>query len=90
MNSEDVNEVIREEIESLFSEGKKLEITFTKANGERRILKCVNTPDVVGVDFEYKSSEKTPSDVTKSVWDIENDGWRSFKWESVIGFNELV
>jgi len=85
-----VNNFIREEIEYLLDNKKALTIWFKKKDGEEREMKCVLSPDVIDESYEYKNSTAKTSTDVKSVWDIENNGWRSFRWDSLIGYKENV
>jgi WYL_2, Sm-like SH3 beta-barrel fold len=66
-----------------------IEVNFTKKDGNKRILKCTLRPDLlpstyVGEDVENeKNFHRTNPDVI-AAWDIENNGWRSFRIDSVI------
>jgi len=61
-------------------------VTFTKLNGDERVMKCTLLPEHVpnapttngDLVLESKgSSNNIP------VWDLDASGWRSFKVESV-------
>lgn len=56
-------------------------VTFTKTNGEERVMKCTLNEDVVP-PFEVKGTKKKNDDVV-SVWDLEKNAWRSFRVDSV-------
>tara|TARA_Y100001972_G_C7585241_1_gene293430 strand:- start:349 stop:618 length:270 start_codon:yes stop_codon:yes gene_type:complete len=68
-------------------------VEFTKVNGENRTMRCTlnaslgNMPEVPL--SESASAATTNEDVVK-VWDVEAEGWRSFKVESVNSFNTSV
>lgn len=61
-------------------------VTFTKVNGEERIMRCTLRGDVIpnastrngDVVVEGKTSSNNVS-----VWDVEANGWRSFRVNSV-------
>jgi len=60
-------------------------VTFTKVNGDERVMKCTlmieyvpNAPSTNGKMVLRESDTKTVS-----VWDIEANGWRSFKVDSI-------
>ena len=51
-------------------------VTFTKVNGDKRVLKCTLQETYLP---EYNSdSTRKKSDNVISVWDIESQEWRSF------------
>ena len=60
-------------------------VTFTKVNGEERVMKCTlmseyipNAPTNNGQVLLQESESKAVS-----VWDTEMNGWRSFRVDSV-------
>ena len=70
-------------------------VTFTKADGTERVMECTVLEEVLVDRFkinEDKPEESNFGAVPESnniaVWDIEKDGWRSFRMDSVksIGF----
>ena len=68
-------------------------VDFTKTNGEFRKLKCTLNPELLPFDVRNKVKEDEQKEDTKKynpdvvrVYDIENNGWRSFRYDSVITF----
>lgn len=65
-----------------------IEVSFTKVNGENRIMRCTLRPDLLPEDYaEHADREKefhasNPDTIT--VWDVQKGGWRSFHISSVI------
>jgi hypothetical protein len=61
-------------------------VTFTKKNGEKRVLNCTliadHLPAIEVKEGEEKTERKVNTDVL-SVWDLENEGWRSFRLDSL-------
>jgi len=57
-----------------------VEIVFTKKDGTERIMKCTlqekYLPETVGTG-------KPKNEDVLAVFDLENDGWRSFRWDSI-------
>jgi hypothetical protein len=60
-------------------------VTFTKVNGEERVMKCTLLPEFVpnaptnnGQVLLQESESKAIS-----VWDIQANGWRSFRVDNV-------
>jgi len=39
-------------------------------------------------DIEEAVQKKTPNPDVLAVWDVEAQGWRSFRYDSIIGFSE--
>ena len=62
-----------------------VDITFTKKDGSERIMKCTLLESKIPSDKMPKGTEKAKSDEVVPVFDIENDGWRSFRWDSISG-----
>ena len=63
-------------------------VTFIKKDGTQRLLRCTLKPDLLPqqTDIEEAVQKKTPNPDVLAVWDLENDGWRSFRYDSIIGF----
>jgi len=66
-------------------------ISFTKVNGTIRNMECTNNLDLIPEEFHPKQNEKTRNynENIVRVYDLENEGWRSFFADNVISF-ELV
>jgi len=58
-------------------------ITFIKKDGSERIMQCTLSESKIPSEFAPKGTEKTKSDEVLPVFDVENDGWRSFRWDSI-------
>lgn len=61
-------------------------VTFTKKDGNERIMKCTTDPVMILFkNAELLESKSTPrySDTALPVYDLEVDGWRSFRWDSI-------
>ena len=63
-------------------------VTFIKKDGTERKLRGTLKEDLLPAqtDLEEAVQKKTPNPDVLAVWDIENNGWRSFRYDSVIGF----
>jgi hypothetical protein len=75
-DKENLNELLRNNV---------VTVTFTKVNGEERIMKCTllsehipNAPKNNGTVVARQSSNDN-----LSVWDLDANGWRSFKVNNV-------
>lgn len=73
-----------------------LEVTFTKADGTERVMRCTLIEEYLPVhetntdnpiDFPESSRPFNP-DVVR-VWDTENNGWRSFRLDSVKSYRVI-
>lgn len=71
---------------------KIVEVKFLKKDGTERKLICTLKPDLLPAqtDLEEAVQKKTPNPDVLAVWDIENNGWRSFRYDSIIGFTETA
>ena len=58
-------------------------ITFIKKDGSERLMWCTLSESKIPSEFAPKGSEKAKSDEVLPVFDIENNGWRSFRWDSI-------
>jgi hypothetical protein len=61
-------------------------VTFTKKDGSERIMKC--TTDATYILFKdptvlESKNERTVSEEVMPVYDLESNGWRSFRWDSI-------
>ena len=72
-----------------------LEVTFTKVNGDRRVMTCTLQEQYLPKLDTDGSKDYTPNTESTacSVWDINANGWRSFRWanvETVRFINDVV
>ena len=70
------------DIETLLNE-KVAEVTFTKKDGERRVMKCTANLDLIPKEFHPADPDRNASDSVKQVFDMDKSAWRSFRWDSV-------
>jgi hypothetical protein len=66
-----------------------VEVTFTKMNGDKRVMTCTLQPSFLPEEVETEKTRKQNDDVL-SVWDIDANGWRSFRFDSVISYSPKV
>jgi len=66
-------------------------IVFIKKNGDRRYMRCTINLDMMASDAWPKTS-KTPAtyeeDLPIRVFDIDKQGWRSFKFDQIVSFGK--
>ena len=60
-----------------------MNVVFTKADGSERKLICTLSEDNIPADKKPKGNGTVKSDVVLPVFDMENNSWRSFRWDSV-------
>ena len=61
-------------------------VTFTKKDGTERVMKCTTNDSLIPQVIEESLTpkrEKKPNEEVMSVYDLEAEGWRSFRWDSV-------
>jgi hypothetical protein len=66
-----------------------VEITFTKVDGTSRTMKCTLKNTLIPESFDNyqeRSTTKKVSEYVLPVWDIENNGWRSFRIHNVTDY----
>jgi 2-C-methyl-D-erythritol 4-phosphate cytidylyltransferase len=64
-----------------------IEVTFTKVNGEKRIMRCTLDQKQIPQTIDYnhlkeQHARKENLDVI-AAWDVQANGWRSFRVDSV-------
>jgi hypothetical protein len=57
-------------------------ITFTKVNGETRVMPCTLKEDIIP-KVEHKGTKK-PNESVVSVWCLDKKEWRSFRLNNVV------
>ena len=65
--------------------GEILEVTFTKVNGDKRVMNCTLMEQIMPTTTEEKkdTTDKKVNEDILSVWDIDAKGWRSFRIKTV-------
>ena len=59
-------------------------VTFDKVDGTSRTMKCTLNDLHLPEQYKNKGSLLTETDKnTLSVWDLESNGWRSFRFDNV-------
>ena len=70
----------------------KMRVVFTKANEERREMICTLDPKIVPPpvsNAEGRRREKAFNEDALAVWDIDKEGWRSFRLDSLISYDVI-
>lgn len=81
MRNENFNRELQEELHK-----NVVTVTFTKVNGEQRVMPCTLDASRIPADNLPKNSTKKVNDDVCSVWAIDSNGWRSFRFDSVISY----
>lgn len=70
-------------------------VTFTKKDGTKRIMRCTTNLDMIPAE-KHPKGEKTVSEsaekkveTAKRVFDLDNQEWRSFRYDSVISVAQV-
>ena len=81
-------ELFREWMQSILKT-ERVNICFTKADGTERWLHCSLHPDLIPAEKLQKeeASTRKRSTEAQSVWDIDKNDWRSFRWDSIKEFS---
>lgn len=58
-------------------------VTFEKVDGSTRELHCTLIESKIAEEMKPKNSGRAQSDEVIAVFDVENRGWRSFRYDSV-------
>lgn len=82
----------KQDLKKLLEE-KVLQVTFTKLNGDQRIMTCTLEeslkPKATKDDPLSQKKVRETSDKTISVWDLKAQGWRSFRYDRVTAVEVL-
>lgn len=66
-------------------------VSFTKVNGERRDMRCtLNEAHLPPREENNKSQTRKENPAVQSVWDVDKQAWRSFRWENVIDNDDSI
>jgi hypothetical protein len=62
-----------------------VEVTFLKTDGTERVMKCTINPDYIEPNENGNKAYKARKQpvVAQPVWDVEENAWRSFRWDSI-------
>jgi len=63
-----------------------LSINFLKKDGSPRTMTCTLREDLIKPHVKTTDRVKKPNDEVVSVWDTENDAFRSFRISSLIDY----
>lgn len=76
----------REELKELLKNN-RCEVTFTKVNGEVRVMPCTlmesDLPAAATATTDAPSTEVKVNEETLSVWCLDKKSWRSFRVANV-------
>ena len=58
-------------------------VRFTKVNGDERTMKCTLLTEYLPNQTDIEDTTTRINDNVLAVWDVEANGWRSFRVDSV-------
>ena len=64
------------------------EVTFTKVNGDDRVMRCTLMPKYLPVQTDIE--EKTAHNNVVVVWDLKKEAWRSFRVDSIKSVSAII
>lgn len=65
-----------------------LEVHFKKKDGSVRRMVCTTHADVLGPSESTRSAPVFQNEIV-TVWDMEADAWRSFRFDSIVSVAQL-
>lgn len=63
-------------------------VHFTKKDGTNRVMRCTLLPEYIQDDRQLLQEDKparAENPDVMAVWDVEANGWRSFRIDSIMG-----
>ncbi len=66
------------------------QVTFTKKDGTVRVMNCTLNSSMIPAEIAEETTKRTKAENTsvQSVYDVEINGWRSFRWDSLTNFRD--
>ena len=81
--NEDLNTIFRTDLTNLLKEN-VCKVLFDKVDGTQREMICTLKPDLLPEGVEVKESKKKENLEVLAVYDLENNGWRSFRLDKLL------
>ena len=67
-----------------------LEVTFTKVNGDKRVMNCTLMECILPTNTSETKTDKKVNEDILSVWDVDAKGWRSFRMNAITQVRQIV
>lgn len=87
----EITEELKTEILAGLRAGEKT-VTFTKVNGDKRVMTCTLQegviPPATKTDPLSQKKVRAVNPEVQVVYDVEKDGWRSFRWDSLVAWKD--
>jgi len=58
-------------------------VTFTKKDGTERVMLCTLKEDKIVTEEKKTDRVKKENTDILAVWDLDNNAWRSFRYDSI-------
>ena len=90
-NTESSSTTDRDALRTALQEG-VVEVVFTKVNGVQRTVRGTIKPEEIRVlsatpdKLAHEKAVRAANPDVQPVWDTENSGWRSFRWDRVVSW----
>jgi hypothetical protein len=79
---------IPEDVNKMLAEG-IITVTFGKMDGTERTMRCTLNSNYIPLDMMPKTGrEKDVKSNTIAVWDMDVEGWRAFRVDSIINIDK--
>lgn len=65
-------------------------VTFVKVNGDTRVMKCTLEGNYLPEDHNPTTDTDHTENNVVNCWDIEANGWRSFRVDLIVRFDAFV
>jgi hypothetical protein len=89
MTMEQIETIDQENIRQKLKE-KICQVIFTKVDGTTRVMNCTLNSAMIPAELSEETQKRTKTEniAVQAVYDIEAQGWRSFRWDSVTSFRD--
>lgn len=81
--------ITKNDLKQLLSK-KILRVKFKKKDQTEREMHCTLRSDVIPVYEKKTDKVKKPNENILAVWDLDRDGFRSFKLDSLIDYQVMM
>lgn len=86
----EMKEWTKEEVEECFRKFGSCTVTFTKADGTKRVMNCTRNLEKIPVsDHPSNDNHRAPAEGTFPVYEF-NVGWRSFRFDRLLNIEQFT
>lgn len=81
----------KNELREMLSDS-EVDVTFIKVDGSKRVMRATLDGGRIPQNPEPHVQKKAAKEAERAlaVWDVRNNGWRSFRWDSILEVNGTV